>query len=115
MPRCHGEWGSHKNTSISIAKVFERQREQIIAPVDEDAVPDEAKALAERIGGSAKPLGSGLVDNVFDIPILLGSHLFDFSYGKVPEKGIILRCYEVLGNRPAKRRNCSLWQRFFGR
>lgn len=96
-------------------EVFVRQRSQIVAPVSEDAVPDEIKAIAERIGGSAKPLGSGTVDYVFDIPILLGRHFFDFSYGMLLDKSIILRRYEVLGNKSAKPSNPSLWQRIFGR
>lgn len=97
-------------------EVLERQRNQIVDTLKEDAVPDELRAIAGRIGGSVKPMGGGPVDYVFDIPVLLGSHFFDFSYSKLPEKDTILNCHEVLGNEPpAKPINRSLWQRILGR
>lgn len=96
-------------------EVFERQRSQVVDAVKVGAVPDELKAIAERTGGSVKPLGSGPVDHVFDIPMLLGRHFFDFIYGQGPEKGTILRCFEVLDNTSAEPSKRSFWRRILGR
>jgi hypothetical protein len=96
-------------------EVFQRQRNQIVDTVKDDAVPDELKAIAERIGGSVKPWGSRSVDYAFDIPMLLGRHFFDFIYGQVPEKGTILQCYEVLENTSAGPNKRNFWQRIVGR
>lgn len=96
-------------------EVLQRQRNQIVDAVKVDAVPDELKAIAERIGGSVKPWGSSSVDYAFDIPMLLGRHFFNFIYGQLPEKGTILQCYEVLENTSASPGKRSFRQRIFGR
>lgn len=92
-----------------------RHRSQVIAPADESAVPDDLKAIAEGIGGSITVAGSGPVDHVFDIPVLLGKHFFGFSYDQVPEDGTVRQCYEILDNTTAHPRYRSLWQRIFKR
>jgi hypothetical protein len=118
-----GDDAEHLATTGTPPKIFRKLRDDVLAeqrnqPVpqpDPTPVPDELKAIADRLGATISPAGSRKVDHVFDLPVQLGGHFFGFRYDRMPEQGTILSCREVLGPRRQAARRPSLWQRLLGR